>query len=74
MNIGYIRLKEKEQVCDYWLILAYGSLLIRAKRTRKRKEFALKIIRLCKGRDKRIEDISDDYRYETAKRISYILR
>lgn len=74
MNIGYIRLKEKERVCDYWLILAYSSLLKYAKRSRKRKELARKVIRLCKGRERRIEDISDDFRYETAKMMSYRLK
>lgn len=31
MQIKYIRLKEKEHVCDYWLMLAYRTLLQRAK-------------------------------------------
>lgn len=69
MNIGYIRLKEKEHACDYWLMLAYRTLLGRVKSSRKRKEFARKIIRLCKGKDKRIMDISDDYRFWTAKEM-----
>lgn len=69
MNIGYIRLKEKEHACDYWLILAYRTLLGRAKSSRKRKEFARKIIRLCKGKDKRIMDIADDYRFWMAKEM-----
>ena len=69
MNIGYIRLKEKEHACDYWLMLAYRTLLGRAKSSRKRKEFARKIIRLCKGKDKRIMDIADDYRFWTAKEM-----
>ena len=69
MNIGYIRQKEKEHVCDYWLMLAYHTLLERAKSSRKRKEFARKIIRLCKGKDKHIMDISDDYRFWTAKEM-----
>lgn len=73
MDIGYIRREEKKHVCDYWLILAYQTLLRRARRSRKRKEFARKVIRLCKGNDKRIKDISDEYRYETAKMMSYIL-
>lgn len=67
MNIKYIRLKEKEHVCDYWLTLAYRAHLERVRKSRKRKELARKIIRLCKGRDKRIKDISDDYRFWTAK-------
>lgn len=67
MNIKYIRLKEQERVCDYWLILAYRAHLDRARKSRKRKEFARKIIQLCKGSDKRIMDISDDYRFWTAK-------
>lgn len=62
MNIGYIRLKEKEHACDYWLMLAYRTLLGRAKSSRK-------IIRLCKGKDKRIMDIADDYRFWTAKEM-----
>lgn len=69
MNIGYIQLKEKEHACDYWLILAYRTLLGRAKNSRKRKELARKIIRLCKGKDKRIMDIADDYRFWTAKEM-----
>lgn len=69
MNIGYIRQKEKEHVCDYWLMLAYRTLLGRAKSSRKRKEFARRIIRLCKGKDKRIMDIADDYRFWTAKEM-----
>lgn len=69
MKIKYIRLKDKEHVCDYWLILAYRSLLQRARKSRKRKEFARRIIRLCKGSDKRITDISDDYRFWTAKEM-----
>lgn len=69
MNIGYIRLKEKEHACDYWLMLAYRTLLQRAKKSRKRKELARKIIQICKGRDKRIMDISDDYRFWTAKEM-----
>ena len=60
------RLKDKEHSCDYWLILAYRSLLQRARKSRKRKEFARRIIRLCKGSDKQIMDISDDYRFWTA--------
>lgn len=67
MNIGYIR--EKENACDYWLMLAYRTLLGRTKSSRKRKEFARKIIRLCKGKDERIMDIADDYRYWTAKEM-----
>lgn len=69
MKIKYIRLKEKEHVCDYWLMLAYRTLLQRARKSRKRKELARKIIRLCKGRDKRIMDISDDYRFWIAKEM-----
>ena len=69
MKIKYIRLKEKERVCDYWLMLAYRTLLHRTRKSRKRKEFARKIIRLCKGRDKGIMDISDDYRFWTAKEM-----
>lgn len=69
MKIKYIRLKEKEHVCDYWLMLAYRTLLQRARRSRKRKEIARKIIRICKRRDKRIMDISDDYRFWTAKEL-----
>lgn len=69
MNIGYLRQKEKEHVCDYWLMLAYRTLLERAKSSRKRKEFARRIIRLCKGKDKRIMDIADDYRFWTAKEM-----
>ena len=69
MNIGYIRLKEKEHTCDYWLMFAYRTLLQRAKKSRKRKELARKIIQICKGRDKRIMDISDDYRFWTAKEM-----
>lgn len=69
MNIGYIRQKEKEHVCDYWLMLAYRTLLGHAKSSRKRKEFARRIIRLCKGKDKRIMDIADDYRFWTAKEM-----
>jgi len=69
MQIKYIRLKEKEHVCDYWLILAYRTLLQRTRKSRKRKEFARKIIRFCKGSDKRIMDISDDYRFWTAKEM-----
>lgn len=69
MKIEYIRLKEKEHVCDYWLMLAYRTLLNRTRKSRKRKEFARKIIRLCKGCDKRIMDISDDYRFWTAKEM-----
>ena len=49
MKIKYIRLKDKEHVCDYWLILAYRSLLQRTRKSRKRKEFARRIIRLSKG-------------------------
>lgn len=69
MNIGYIRQKEKEHACDYWLMLAYRTLLGRTKSSRKRKEFARKIIRICKGKDKRIMDIADDYRFWTAKEM-----
>lgn len=69
MNIGYIRQKEKEHAIDYWLMLAYRTLLGRAKSSRKRKELARKIIRLCKGKDKRIMDIADDYRFWTAKEM-----
>lgn len=69
MKIKYIRLKDKEHVCDYWLILAYRSLLQRTRKSQKRKEFARRIIRLCKGSDKRITDISDDYRFWTAKEM-----
>lgn len=69
MQKKYIRLKEKEHICDYWLMLAYRTLLQRTRKSRKRKEFARKIIRLCKGSDKRIVDISDDYRFWTAKEM-----
>ena len=69
MQIKYIRLKEKEHVCDYWLILAYRTLLQRARKSQKRKEFARKIIRICKGPNKHIMDISDDYRFWTAKEM-----
>lgn len=69
MQIKYIRLKENEHACDYWLILAHRTLLQRARRSRKRKELARMIIRICKGRDKRIMDISDDYRFWTAKEM-----
>lgn len=69
MKIKYVRLKEKEHTCDYWLMLAYRTLLQCTRKSRKRKEFARKIIRLCKGRDKRIIDISDDYRFWTAKEM-----
>lgn len=69
MQIKYIRLKEKEHVCDYWLMLAYRTLLQRTRKSRKRKEFARKIIRFCKCSDKRIMDISDDYRFWTAKEM-----
>lgn len=75
MNIGYIRQKEKEHVCDYWLMLAYRTLLGRTKSSRKRKELARKIIRICKGKDKHIMDISDDYRFWTAKEMhDYIIK
>ncbi|WP_220577692.1 hypothetical protein [Bacteroides fragilis] len=73
MQIKYIRLKEKEHVCDYWLMLAYRTLLQRTRKSRKRKEFARKIIRLCKGSDKQIMDISDDYRFWTAKELYDII-
>lgn len=75
MNIGYIRQKEKEHACDYWLMLAYRTLLGRAKSSRKRKQLARKIIRICKGKDKHIMDISDDYRFWTAKEMyDYIVK
>lgn len=73
MKIKYIRLKEKEHVCDYWLMLAYNTILKRMRKRRKRKEFARKIIRICKGSDKRIMDISDDYRFWTAKGMRDII-
>ena len=73
MQIKDIRLKEKEHVCDYWLMLAYRTLLQRTRKSRKRKEFARKIIQLCKGSDKRIMDISDDYRFWTAKELYDII-
>lgn len=73
MQIKYIRLKEKEHVCDYWLMLAYRTLLQRTRKSRKRKEFARKIIRPCKGSDKRIMNISDDYRFWTAKELYDII-
>lgn len=69
MKIKYIRLKEKEDVSYYWLMLAYENVLRRTKKSRKRKELARKIIRICKGDAKHIFDISDDYRYEEAKRL-----
>ena len=74
MQIKYIRLKEKEHVCDYWLMLAYRTLLQRTRKSRKRKEFARKDnFGFDKGSDKRIMDISDDYRFWTAKELYDII-
>lgn len=56
-------------VCDYWFVTAYVLLLKHARKSRKRKEFAREIIRICKGHDICIVDISDDYRFETAKYV-----
>lgn len=69
MKIKYIRQKDKQHICDYWLMLAYRSLLQRMRKSRKRKELARRIIRVCKGSDNRIKDISDDYRFWTAKEM-----
>lgn len=67
MRIKYIRKKEKENVSYFWLIVAYGLILRRTKKSRKRKQLARKIIRICKLHDGSIGKISDDYRFWTAK-------
>lgn len=70
MKIKYIKqLKKNSAVCDYWFLGAYALLLKHARKSRKRKEFARAIIRICKGNDICIVDISDDYRFETAKYV-----
>lgn len=69
MNIKYIRLKKRNHISDYWLVLAYCTILKSTRKSRKRKEIARRIIRICKGNDKRITDISDDYRFWAAKYI-----
>lgn len=61
-----MNLNEKEHPYYYWLIKSYVIRLGRTKRSRKRKELARKIIWLCKGSDKRIMDISDDFRFNIA--------
>lgn len=69
MKIKYIRQFKKMPVYGYWFLGAYALLLKHARKSRKRKEFAREIIRICKGHDICIVDIPDDYRLETAKDV-----
>lgn len=52
MKIKYIRLKDKEHVCDYWLILAYRSLLQRTRKRMRKEGIKRQDFGCCPGHDK----------------------